>query len=238
MSIARDLTLAASRVIAVAGAGGKTSLIEALAREFAQSGEQVLATTTTKVGALEFTSGWHVVDEATEESLLSQKGTIPVFAYDTLTADGDKKTGLSCKLIDSVAREGDFSRILIEADGSKRRPLKMPAEHEPVIPASTDTLILVAGLRGLGEPLSEDIVFRSKLWSEMTRKPLGSIIEPDDFAAMARLYAKKTPLIHRRILFLNSAFSNQPKDIIDKIADLMKPEGFDVSACLLPIPLP
>ena len=35
--------------------------------------------------------------------------------------------------------------LLVEADGAKRKPLKVPAEHEPVIPEDTDMVIGIAG---------------------------------------------------------------------------------------------
>ena len=43
--------------------------------------------------------------------------------------------------------------ILIEADGAKRYPLKVPASWEPVIWGQTDLVIAVAGLDPVGEPI-------------------------------------------------------------------------------------
>ena len=61
-----------------------------------------------------------------------------------------------------AARAGDLgiSLIAIEGDGSRRRPVKAPAPHEPVIPDCTTHLVAVAGLDGLGLPLDEPYVHR------------------------------------------------------------------------------
>ena len=40
--------------------------------------------------------------------------------------------------------------ILVEADGSRRMPLKWPAPWEPVVPDNTDITVCVAGLSALG----------------------------------------------------------------------------------------
>lgn len=44
-------------------------------------------------------------------------------------------------------------RVIIEADGTKGLPLKVPNEHEPVIPPFADAVVAVAGLSALGQPL-------------------------------------------------------------------------------------
>ncbi|MBQ0064277.1 MAG: putative selenium-dependent hydroxylase accessory protein YqeC, partial [Firmicutes bacterium] len=59
----------------------------------------------------------------------------------------DKNLYLSlCDMVDEV---------LIEADGSKRLPLKVCNENEPVIYENVDEIVLVAGLRALYKPLKE-----------------------------------------------------------------------------------
>ena len=45
--------------------------------------------------------------------------------------------------------------ILIEADGAKKCPLKVPASWEPVIWGQTDLVIAVAGMDAAGKPIQE-----------------------------------------------------------------------------------
>ncbi len=46
-----------------------------------------------------------------------------------------------------------FPYILVEADGSRRLPLKAHAGHEPVIPPGSQKSILLVGASGIGKPL-------------------------------------------------------------------------------------
>ncbi len=46
-----------------------------------------------------------------------------------------------------------FPYILVEADGSRRLPLKAHAAHEPVIPLGSQQSILMVGASGIGQPL-------------------------------------------------------------------------------------
>lgn len=45
--------------------------------------------------------------------------------------------------------------VLIEADGSRKLPLKVPGNHEPVIPGQTNLILAVYGLSALGKTISE-----------------------------------------------------------------------------------
>ena len=51
---------------------------------------------------------------------------------------------------------------IIEADGAKQMPCKLPAEHEPVLLPASDIVIAVAGLDALGRSL-EEACFRWQL---------------------------------------------------------------------------
>jgi molybdenum cofactor cytidylyltransferase len=62
-----------------------------------------------------------------------------------------------------------YDAVLIEADGSRRMPLKWPAPHEPVIPERTDITVCVCGLSSLGRPLSE-VMYRAEHLPEAMRR--------------------------------------------------------------------
>jgi molybdenum cofactor cytidylyltransferase len=100
--------------------------------------------------------------------------------------------------------------LLIEADGSRQRPLKAPGDREPVIPMFSNQVVVVAGLAGLGKPLTGQFVHRPEIFSSLSGLEPGESITLD---AMARLLAhpaggqKNIPLSARRILLLNQADS-------------------------------
>ena len=138
---ALQLNLPGHAVISVVGAGGKTSLIFAWARELAADGKQVIITTTTHMYR----------PERMEED------GIKVIAADDLERP-DKLTALPADVLAGLRETADV--ILIEADGSRRMPLKWPGDNEPAIPDYTDITVCVAGLSALGRRTT-DVIFRA-----------------------------------------------------------------------------
>ena len=66
---------------------------------------------------------------------------------------GEKIRALSPETFRTVSNHADV--VLVEADGSKHKPLKFPKATEPVIPEHTDEIIVVWGPHGLGKPARE-----------------------------------------------------------------------------------
>jgi probable selenium-dependent hydroxylase accessory protein YqeC len=162
------LGLDKARVIALCGAGGKTSLMRALALEMASRGERVLVTTTTKLAIAEGQGYWP------PGVCLSHRGE-----------SAGKLLGQPPATIDCLKRQGEFDRLLVEADGSRRRPLKAPAAHEPVIPSTSDAVVVIAGMSALGLPLSDETVFRAEIWAALSATPLGAPVDAESFARVA-----------------------------------------------------
>jgi len=247
------LGLERSRLIALCGAGGKTTLMFCLAREFVAAGERVLITTTTKI-ARDEADGWHAFAAASAEQALGHaRRLLPedgrersgaVIAYSAAGADGHRLAGFAPELVDELAATGRFDRILVEADGSARKPLKAPAAHEPVIPAATDALIIVAGINGLGLQLSEENLFRADIWSRLSGLALGAPISAESLArcvAHPDGLARGCPKDVRRILFLNQADTPQRCTEAKRVLDVLtaaptNPVQRVVIGCLLPQP--
>ena len=138
---ALQLKLPEHAVISVTGAGGKTSLIFAWARELAAAGRSVVITTTTHMYRPE---------------RLEEDGIRIVVSDDPDRPD--KVTAPPEDVLESLRETADV--VLIEADGSRRMPLKWPGEKEPVIPDYTDITVCVAGLSAVGKR-TEDVVYRA-----------------------------------------------------------------------------
>ena len=138
---ALQIRLPEHAVISVTGAGGKTSLVFAWARELAAAGKSVIITTTTHMYRPE---------------RMEEDGISIVVSDDPERPD--KVMAPPADILDSLRETADV--VLIEADGSRRMPLKWPAEWEPVIPDYTDYTVCVAGLSALGRKTSE-VVYRA-----------------------------------------------------------------------------
>ncbi|MBW7851342.1 MAG: putative selenium-dependent hydroxylase accessory protein YqeC [Rhodospirillales bacterium] len=208
MTLVKALGLEEARLVALTGAGGKSSLMFALAKAFAAGGERVLITTTTKMAKEQATGPWQTVQAADAQAVMAAADAAAnvVLAFrDTDEARG-KIVGYPPDDIARLAASRRFTRILVEADGSARRPLKAPADHEPVIPADADFVVMVAGAKGLGRPLSQDTVFRPELWAGRTGLALGSPVTALSLARMAvdpDGLARGAPERAKRALFVN-----------------------------------
>ncbi len=73
--------------------------------------------------------------------------------------------------------------LLVEADGSRGRPLKAHLPHEPVIPPHTDQVLLVAGLSGLGQPI-QAAAHRPEQFAALCHQPVTAPVTPEALAAV------------------------------------------------------
>lgn len=131
---------------AIVGAGGKTTLMHRLARQYREQGLKVLLTTTTHM----FIEPDTLCTGSAEEI----RRALETVGYAMAgVADGEKIGPLPEAVYLEVCQYADM--VLVEADGSRQLPVKYPAPHEPVIPVNADEIIIVCGLQALGRPLRE-----------------------------------------------------------------------------------
>ncbi|MDR3555691.1 MAG: selenium cofactor biosynthesis protein YqeC [Syntrophobacteraceae bacterium] len=200
-------------VVSLVGAGGKTTLMFQLARELAAQGRSVLTTTTTRI-FVPTPEQSPTLFLARDLPALRQKlegrtrGGTHVTAAASVLDGSNKLAGYPPELIDALRQAGLFHWILVEADGSKRLPLKAPAEHEPVIARSSGLIVAVVGLEAVGKPLGDENVFRASLYSRLTGVALGSPVSAE--SVVCALLAPEgifrgSPHPSRRVVFLNQA---------------------------------
>lgn len=167
-------------VIAVVGGGGKTSLIFRLARELCASGKKVIVTTTTHMAY----DPTHPFAEDGDADKIRQN--LAKYHY-TVTASLDRNKGKIGSIQETetaqLRRMADI--LLIEADGAKRLPLKVPGEWEPVIPEFTDLVVGVIGMDALGQPIST-ICHRPERVSEFLKKEQSERVTEEDMFQIAR----------------------------------------------------
>ncbi|MBR2674718.1 MAG: putative selenium-dependent hydroxylase accessory protein YqeC [Mogibacterium sp.] len=170
-------------VISFVGAGGKTSLIFAWARELASAGKKIIITTTTHMlhpdyseGAYSGSAIIYPADYAADEArfaeeyaeidrLLGEEGILMLTSEDA--SNCRKVVSAPEHIFDYACKVSDI--VLIEADGSRRMPLKLPREHEPQVPNCTDVSICVAGMSSLGKPVSEAVYGAEMIPSPLAR---------------------------------------------------------------------
>lgn len=231
-SLRQALLLGEGGVISLVGAGGKTSLMFRLAHELSRAGDSVLTTTTTKIFDPEPEQSSRVlVSDSLPDLLAEAKGLLNhcghiTMARDRLSAEG-KLGGFPPQIIDAIRDSHLFRWVIVEADGAAGRPLKTPADHEPVVPQSTTTVVGLAGLSGIGQPLTDQWVFRSDRFAEVTGVPPDANISE---TAVANAFAhnngifKNTSPKASRVVFLNQADMPESRIAGQRIANLLVAE--------------
>ena len=178
------LGLADSQIITFIGGGGKTSLMNTLGKEFASHGYPTLLTTTTHIMKPDFLSDESYIENEDIGQLANiftnlKKNTLPLAALgipEKVVNSNIKWRSPSSDFCEKIAEFSKkfstknpykFLKILCEGDGSKRLPIKLPKDGEPVFFPKTDTVIGVIGLSCLGKPIKETL-FRYELLPNLT----------------------------------------------------------------------
>ena len=178
------LGLADSQIITFIGGGGKTSLMNTLGKEFASHGYPTLLTTTTHIMRPDFLSDESYIENEDLGQLANiftnlKKNTLPLAALgipEKVVNSNIKWRSPSSDFCEKIAEFSKkfstknpykFFKILCEGDGSKRLPIKLPKDGEPVFFPKTDTVIGVIGLSCLGKPIKETL-FRYELLPNLT----------------------------------------------------------------------
>lgn len=206
------------KMVSLVGGGGKTSSIFTLAKELAGIGKKVLITTTTSMYNPEdfgipniSVLGDHVTDEG-------------------------KLKGISKKRADDIFAQNQYDVILIEADGSKGKPVKAPAEYEPVIPASTGVVIGVIGIDCFGKRITADYVHRPDIFASLTGVDYGGVIEERCILSLVSLpegLFKDCPESAKKVLLFNKVLDGASKEIAERIGYKILEKCNDIDRVLI-----
>jgi len=146
--LGRALGVESGELISLVGGGGKTTTLFTVGEQL--SGTTVL-TTTTKMGA-EQSSGYPVLIDPSDDELtteLAKSGR----ALAWKAADDRRAIGVSGARCDQWFELAD--NVVTEADGSRKRPFKAPADHEPIVPSRTTLLVACIGASAFGQPINQ-----------------------------------------------------------------------------------
>ena len=185
LALHEALGIARPAVFATVGGGGKTTVLFALAAEWEAAGGEGLTvlTTTTKMTipregrTLPLAIGR---DDAFRAGALDDirfrgLGTAVVGSG---RGDRDRVLGVTPGWPRRAVDAGLASLVGVEADGSKGRPFKAPAIHEPVIPEGVDVVAAVVGAGVLGRPLDERAVHRPEQVAQICGASIGDEVTP------------------------------------------------------------
>ena len=188
-------------VIAIVGAGGKTTVGTHIGKKLAAMERHALLTTTTKI--------FMPADETVylgDPTLIKAESAFMVAANKLLS--GGKLEGYAAQDIATIAHLALFDAIIVEADGAARKPIKAPSETEPVYPAAIDLIIGVVGLDCIGKPVSDEYVHRAELFRRVTGAQAGEPITARHIIGLtshADGLLRHAPSAIPRVVFLNKS---------------------------------
>lgn len=197
------------QIISFVGSGGKTTAMFQLARQIHSKSQksQIFVTTTTHLGEWQTKlADHHIILKNIDDLRNIPEGIILI----TGDIEGERVNPVDENILNWLHANYKERNILvlIEADGSRQRSLKSPAEHEPPIPEFSDIVIYVVGLSAIGKQLNDENVHRSEIFSQFSNLSLNESITPDSIVK-AIIHPqgglKNIPVHAKKVVLLNQA---------------------------------
>ena len=172
--------LGTHELVAIVGAGGKTTILLTLGRELGASGRKVILTTTTRMAPDQITDPVCWSDDIVEVGAAIATGT-PLFV---LSGQTDHTIiGLAPRSVDRLFATTPVDHVLVEADGARTMSIKAPDDHEPAIPRTATTVIVVMGADALGQPVGT-VAHRVDRITALTGLTENELITPESAASI------------------------------------------------------
>ncbi|KAL0236373.1 hypothetical protein GEMRC1_002955 [Eukaryota sp. GEM-RC1] len=185
-------------IVSIVGSGGKTSLMFSLARFLHNRSIPVYLSTTTKLAPPTINS-FNTIGCSNTGNLLSCMSTLttPLLFFSHLVQKngGLRLVGHDYTVIHTLKPPNGV--LLLEADGSRGKPLKCPNLTDPCISPSSNVVIFVIGAEVINSKLGEDLVFRSLMFASILDIAPESVLTPEllvDYIIHPRGGKKDVPL--------------------------------------------
>lgn len=148
-------------VIAVCGAGGKTTKIYQLKEFYVKLGKKVAILTTTHMA-------WepYCITDGNRDRILERFKT-DGWVFVGEDCKNGKVKNISKDLYEFLTEKADI--LLVEADGSRHHSVKIPNETDVQIPENVTKILVIMGIFEIGKPL-EETVHRYERMPQMLRK--------------------------------------------------------------------
>jgi probable selenium-dependent hydroxylase accessory protein YqeC len=207
MNLEQAFSLRDREIISLVGAGGKTTLLFALADELSIGRKGIIVTTTTKIWepapSPSFSLFCSSLFPMVKEWVTGKLGSVPYLVVAREKLNNGKLRGIPPAWIEELESLPGISFVITEADGAAGRSLKAAREDEPVLPANSSLLVPVVGMDALGCPLDDKHVFRADLAARLLGVNPGIEITEEVIARLLVHILRDTPPKARVIPFLN-----------------------------------
>ena len=205
------------KVISLVGAGGKTTLMYALAERCSRRGASVLVTTTTHI----YKPKDHFAEREEDVRRLWAAGTYAVVGAD---APGGKLSKLSDERLRALMAGAD--RVFLEADGAKGHPCKVPRQGEPVLLPESSLVIGVLGMSCIGQKM-QACCFRMEEAAKKFRLTPDTVMTEEIAITIlsSRSGTRKDVGSRRYAVVLNQCDTEEIRKKAERIAQGLKEKG-------------
>jgi probable selenium-dependent hydroxylase accessory protein YqeC len=233
MHLKDALALRRGELVSLIGAGGKTTTLFRLAKEFRDQGGKVLVTTTTKIfkPAKPHVDRLFLVEDI--DAFIAQSPTIkaPAAIGAGYSVDDEGKLiGLPSPWLDQLQRSGQVDWIVVEADGAGSRLFKVPSEMEPVVPHSCHVTIWIMAIKILGQPLHSNSIHRAERVAALLGLPPDTRLTKAHIVQLVRHpqgCLRGVPAHCRKIALINQADSPGEIEQAKELGRDLLPSGFE-----------
>lgn len=209
-------------IVSVVGSGGKTTFMYKLSKEL--SNKKVIITTSTKMFIPKEDEKFNIIFLNESKNINLEKGIN--FLIGEIVSENKFHTNV--ELIDENVYGFDY--LLIESDGSKRKPLKGWNETEPVISKRTNKTVGIIPIDIIGKIAKEDIIHRIEKFSKISLISEGEEITPE---AIANVISSKNGLfknsVGEKILFLNKIENKKQYEMACKLLKILESKNININ---------
>lgn len=223
--VSKALEIEDREIIALSGAGGKTSLMSQLVREL-QLGGPVVTTTTTKI-AVPDPSQFSCLLLTREDSQWESRcrNQLQQLRHVTLAHyrfGSNKLKGHEGEEMEALLRRDLAPYVVIEADGARQKPLKAPRQDEPLIPKQSTLVVGLIGWDVLGRELTEPNVHRAEIFRHTLGLKGTHVTVSEEILARWVVHSaglgKNVPSGARFVVFLNKCDTDHNRDQAIRLA--------------------
>ncbi|MFC7177746.1 selenium cofactor biosynthesis protein YqeC [Halosegnis marinus] len=170
--------LAAEGIVCAVGAGGKKTAMAALA----DACDRATVTATVRIPKAFADNVARIAVTDDPASVVRDNDEWPLEVVPG-AADDSRHGGYENATV-AALRDVAPGPVLVKADGARMRRFKAPGDREPQLPKNTDTVLAIASVHAVGEPLDEGMVHRPERVSNLTGRPEGETVTTGDVATV------------------------------------------------------
>jgi len=233
MQLKDALVLNRGDMIALIGAGGKTTMLFKLAKELRDEGGKILVSTTTKVPkpSKPHIDRLFLVEDVDAFPAETAKIKAPVIIAAGYGVDEDDKLiGLPPAWLDKLEASRQFDAILVEADGAASRLFKVPSEIELAVPERSHIVIWMMAIKAIGKPLEPNFVHRAERAASLLSVSPGTPLTAEHVLQLVRHpegCLRGVPAACRKVAVLSQADSPEEIQKAKALAQALLQTGFE-----------